>query len=738
MPPRRCLRTVMTSIWNWTGTVPRMGRLAAAVGVVMTLQLADVRSQGGPERRAIVRTRAGAEAARGEALVQFRDAPTAALRRGPLADYVDADVSTTVGRRGLHRFRSRNFDVDALVAFLRTQPDVAYAEPNFVLRAVATPNDQYFPLLWGLLNSGQTVNGAPGLAGADTSATKAWDVSTGSRSIVVAVIDTGIAYGHADLAANMWSAPAPFTVVIGGTSIDCAAGSHGFNAITNACDPQDDHYHGTHVAGTIGAAGNNSIGVAGVNWATSLIGAKFLGADGRGFTDDAVEAVEFLVQTKAAFANSNGANIRIVNNSWGGSEYSQALRDEIAAAGASDMLFVAAAGNDGADNDLLPFYPANYEVPNLLSVAATDGQDVLASFSNRGAATVHLAAPGVNIVSTVPGGYAYLNGTSMATPHVAGAAALVLSRCALTTSALQQDLLSTVDLLGSLAGMVSSSGRLNVDRALRTCAVPGAPTGLAAVPGDARVVLSWSPVAGATSYRVKRSGTNGGPYTTIASGLGATGHTNTNLTNGVAYFYVVTAVNVAGEGAPSAQVSATPKAKPPAPASLTAKPGAGRVVLSWPASLDADSYNVKRSLVSGGPFVTIATVPATAFEDTGVTNGTTYYYRVTAVNESGESSLSKKVSAVPAPVPQPPTGVVATPGASPGVVNLTWNASAWASTYKVKRATRDGGPYSTGKKALTPSWSETVTSGRRYYYVVTAVNSSGESGPSVQVTVLAP
>jgi subtilisin family serine protease len=714
-------------------------RLLLVVCVALSLHLADLRSQAGPGRRATVTTRSGTEAARGEALVQFRDGAIGALRSGSLAQYIDADESVTVGRRGLHRFRSRSFDVDALVAFLRSQPDVVYAEPNYVLRAIATPNDQFFPLLWGLFNTGQIVNSVTGVANADISATDAWDVSTGSRQVVVGIIDTGVNHGHPDLAANMWSAPAPFSVVIGGATLSCPAGSHGFNAITNACDPQEDHYHGTHVAGTVGAVGNNGIGVAGVNWVSSLIGAKFLDATGRGFTDDAVETIEFLVQTKAAFAGTGGANIRVLNNSWSGGSFSQALSDAILLARDSDMLFVAAAGNDGTNNDLLPVYPAGYAHDNVLAVAATTSGDTLASFSNRGAATVHLAAPGVNIASTVPGGYAYLGGTSMAAPHVSGAAALVLSRCTLTTGALRQNLLDSVDALGSLIGAVSSSGRLNVDRALRACAVPAAPTGVAATPGDARVSLSWSPVPGATSYRVKRSGTSGGPYTGIATGITAPGYTDTGLTNGVPYFYVVTAVNAAGEGPGSAQATATPKlTKPLAPATLTAAPGDARVTLTWPASLDADSYNVKRSPIGSGPFVTIASVTSTTFVDLTVTNGALYYYRVTAVNEAGESSLSKKVWAMPAPAPQPPTGVVVSPGASPGVVSLSWNASPWATSYRVKRATKDGGPFSSGKKALTTSHSETVTSGRRYYYIVTAVNGTGESLPSAQVTIVAP
>ena len=484
-------------------------------------------------------------------------------------------------------------------------------------------------------------------------------MSTGSRNAVVAVIDTGIDVSHPDLAANVWSAPAPFSVVIGGVAVNCPAGSHGFNAITRACNPQDDQYHGTHVAGTVGAVGNNAIGVAGVNWTASLIGAKFLGSDGRGFVEDAVEAIDFLIQTKAAFAGTGAANIRVLNNSWGGGGFSQALADIIAAANSSNMLFVAAAGNDGNNNDAEPFYPANYAIPNVLSVAATDSRDLLAGFSNRGAATVHLAAPGVNIASTTPGAqYAYLSGTSMATPHVSGAAALVLSRCTLTTAALRNDLLSTRDVLGSLAGQVSSGGRLNADRALRTCAVPAAPAGVTAIRGDARVTLAWNAVSGAASYRVKRATVNGGPYTTIASGISTTSYLNASgLTNGVTYYYIVTAVNAAGEGPASSQVSATPLAvKPPAPATLKATPGNARVALTWPASAGADSYNVKRSLVSGGPFVTIANVTATSYLDLNVANGTVYHYRVTALNEAGESALSKRVGAMPAPVPLAPTG----------------------------------------------------------------------------------
>jgi uncharacterized repeat protein (TIGR01451 family) len=431
----------------------------------------------------------------------------AALER--LADADKVDKLTTIGNGALMRIRSRSKNVDALVKALSHNPNIEYVEPNYVLRLVATPNDTRYAELWGLRNTGQTILGSPGFPGSDTNAEAAWNVTTGSASIVVGVVDTGIDYTHPDLAANIWSNP-------GGVG-NCAAGTHGFNAITRTCDPKDDHYHGTHVAGTIGAAGNNNAGIAGVNWTTSIMGLKFLGATGFGTTADAIVAIDFAVQAKIA-----GVNIRVLNNSWGGGAFSRALLDVINKANEHDILFVAAAGNDSLNLDTFPVYPASYATPNMVAVAAIDNRDGIASFSNYGATSVHLGAPGVSVLSTIPGNaYAYLNGTSMASPHVAGVAALVLASApGLTTAQLKSAILNNTDPISQLAGRTVTGGRLNAARAI------GAPLG-------PEFTLSVSPVARSisrgslTTYTVTVNPANGftDPVTLSVTGLppGVTG-----------------------------------------------------------------------------------------------------------------------------------------------------------------------------------------------------------------------
>lgn len=347
---------------------------------------------------------------------------------------------------------------------LAKDPTVEAVELNYVVRTATLPNDPRYPELWGLNNIGQT----GGTADADIDAPEAWDIHTGSSNVLVAVIDTGVAYDHPDLAANAWIN----TGEIPGNGIDDDGNGyvddvHGYDFYNLDADPYDDHGHGTHVAGTIAAVGDNGVGVVGVSWQARVMAVKFLGAGGSGYTSGAISAV--------LYATDMGA--RVMNNSWGGGGFSQALMDAITAANDADALFVAAAGNSSSSNDTTPHYPSSYNVPNVLAVAATDHNDAMASFSNYGATSVHLGAPGVDILSSVPttvgiccsdpSGYKLLSGTSMATPHASGAAALLLAqnpaRAALGVKSL---LMGTVDPLAALAGKTVSGGRLNIHNAI--------------------------------------------------------------------------------------------------------------------------------------------------------------------------------------------------------------------------------------------------------------------------------
>jgi subtilisin family serine protease len=550
-----------------SGWIPPIAVCLATATIATYSDITQSQGRGNSRDRTIFVN--GHEAVANEALIAFKHGLTVS-DRAEIEHTLDADEDEHVGQ-GVRRIHSRRFGADVLLAYLRTHPSVASVEPNWIVHADTLPNEPNFGLLWALRNRGQTVNGRAGVSGADINAGSAWDITTGSRANVVAVVDTGVDYTHPDLAANIWSAPAAFAVTIGGVPINCAAGSHGFNAITKTCDPKDDNGHGTHVAGTIGAVGNNAVGVAGVNWKASVMPLKFLDASGSGTTADAINAFEFAIQAKAALASTNGANVRVLSNSWSGGGFSQSLLDEIKRTGTQNMLFVAAAGNGSTNTDYTATYPASYDVSNVLAVAATDSSDFLASFSNFGSSSVDLAAPGVDILSTSIGtGYEYMSGTSMATPHVSGAAALVLSKCPLDTAGVKANLLSNVDVLGSLSGWVRSNGRLNISRAVRACAplasapaattIPAPPTGVAAVtgtnPGD--ILITWKASAGAEYYKVKRSMLSTGPYGTIDRATAAS-YVNRYLPSGNTYYYLVTAVNAAGQSADSNQTSAVAK-----------------------------------------------------------------------------------------------------------------------------------------------------------------------------------
>lgn len=376
---------------------------------------------------------------------------------------------------------------------LARRPDVDYVEANTIMRIDATtPNDAQFGKLYGLHNAGQT----GGTVDADIDAAEAWDLSTGSRAVVVGIIDTGVDYRHPEIAPNYWSNPGETGVDAQGrdkrtNGVDDDANGfvddfRGWDFANNDNDPVDDHDHGTHCAGTIGGAGNDGVGVAGVNWQVSIVGLKFLTGGGSGTLEDAVEAIEYATKL----------GVDMTSNSWGGGGFSPTMDAAIGAAHAADILFIAAAGNDGVDNDGSPHYPSSYTHDNVIAVAATDHKDALAAFSCFGLESVDVGAPGVDIYSTKKaGGYTMMSGTSMATPHVAGVAALIKALYPdAGVTQLRSRLINTVDPVPGLAGKVSSGGRVNAFNALENDSVPpGVATDLAVTgAGLSSIDLVWT------------------------------------------------------------------------------------------------------------------------------------------------------------------------------------------------------------------------------------------------------
>lgn len=333
-----------------------------------------------------------------------------------------------------------------------------YVEPDYLQHASLSPTDRRFldGTLWGLNNTG--LQG--GVIGADVNVTRAWDITTGDTNMIVAVIDTGVNYNHRDLNAQMWRNPGE----IPGNNIDDDNNGYvddvfGINAVNDNGDPMDLEGHGTHVAGTIGAAANDGNEHVGVIWKVQIMALRFLGPGG-GFNSDQIECINYMM------AN----NIKLSNNSYGGYGFSQAQYDAMAAAGARGHLFICAAGNDSNDNDVLPAYPASHDLDNIISVAALDRRDQLASFSNYGINSVDIGAPGVEIFSTWFGAdtaYNTIDGTSMASPHVAGGAALLWS--AEPTAdylRIRERLLQRATPIPALSGRVTTGGRLDLFRAI--------------------------------------------------------------------------------------------------------------------------------------------------------------------------------------------------------------------------------------------------------------------------------
>lgn len=373
--------------------------------------------------------------------------------------------------------------VDEAVRRANADPRVEYAEPDYILQASETiPNDVLFSQMWGLSNTGCFFCDQPT---ANIDAPRAWDITTGSDDVVAVVLDTGVDIGHEDLAPNIWVNPHE----IPGNGIDDDGNGlvddiNGWNFVdstNNVFTSFSEDLHGTHVAGSIGAVGDNKKGVTGVAWHVKLISLKFLGGPkGKGSTGNAVRGINYAIDQR-----NRGVNIRSINASWGGPNESQSLRDAISAAGSAGILFVCAAGNSHHDVDQLPEFPSGFGgLPTCLSVAAMNPADGLASFSNFGHSTVGVGAPGESILSTIPhsqfspmGEYGELSGTSMSTPYVTGLAVLLWSHePSLTPDQVKQRIVSTSEPIPALASKVANSGRANAyDALINRIAPPQSP-----------------------------------------------------------------------------------------------------------------------------------------------------------------------------------------------------------------------------------------------------------------------
>ena len=408
--------------------------------------------------------RTESQAREGEVLVRFR-AGTSPERIQSIVlrlnDQVEDQIEAVSGLDVIED--EDGLDAESVAAEYRGLPEVEYAEPAYEIKIDSSfnpvlPNDERFAEQWALANTGQ--NG--GKEGADISATFAWATTKGSDKVVVAVLDSGVDYTHSDLEHNIWKRPENIKAY-DDRDLGEIDDEYGFSAIDENRDPMDENGHGTHCAGIIGAEGGNNEGITGVNWNVKIMPLKFMDASGAGTTADAIEAINYVIDRKQA-----GVNVRVISASWGSTQRSQALEDVIRKAGEAGILFVAASGNSSVDTDRSPHYPSSYNLPNVISVAALDRNDALTSFSNFGAKTVHIAAPGKDILSTwLDNGFREASGTSMATPMVSGVAALVLSRNPnLSAEELKRQLLDSTDKLPGLKGKVVTGGRINAAKAV--------------------------------------------------------------------------------------------------------------------------------------------------------------------------------------------------------------------------------------------------------------------------------
>jgi subtilisin family serine protease/chitodextrinase len=623
-------------------------------------------------------TPAVANLQRSQWIVELKPAQTATLRNvDDAAKFIRVpgtrvDVIMGLGEQGV--FLVRGFGNPAAIKnSIQRLPAVASISTNNVVRASTWSNDPESSKLWGLNNQGQVINGVAGTPDADIDLPEALAHATVQTQVVVGIVDTGIDYNHPDLRDNMWKNPGE---IAGNNRDDDGNGFiddvYGFNFVNNTGNPMDDDEHGTHVAGTIAASLNNSQGVAGIaSGAAKLMAIKFLDANGSGTYANAIRALNY-----ATMMSSRGVNLKVLNNSWGGYGTVPALEDAVNATNAAGILFVASAGNESNDNDgEFKAIPASYASSNIISVAATNNLDELASFSNYGATTVDLAAPGVGILSTTPGNrYQSFNGTSMAAPHVAGALALAWAcHPDKTSTEIQDALFGSVDALDSLDGAVATGGRLNVNNLLTALEdpillAPLAPANLVVTDaGTDFIVLEWTDSSdNEESFSIEISADGGETWDLIGIlELDTTTARIAGLESGSTYQFRVYASNSVGDSDFSniAEAATLPLPEVPAgPSDLTVDGiGSQFVDLSWfDESDNEDSFLIEISRNGGNTWESVMSLDADSTEARvgGLASATSYQFRVVAQNLVGRSEASNIVNArTTGGIPQAPGNV---------------------------------------------------------------------------------
>ena len=516
----------------------------------------------------------------GELLVKFRSGVDASSAQR---------TNSAVGARKMRRLSSLDIEQVKLPAGLSVQaaitqymqdPNVEYAEPNY-LRFVESyetdpffPDDPYFVQEWGMWNTGIY---AGGVSGADVKAPLAWTIARGTRDVVIAVLDSGIDYNHPDLRGNIWLNPGEVCPDgIDNDSNGFVDDCQGWNFVSDTNDPLDDIGHGTIVAGIIGAVGNDHSGVTGMMWRVQLMPLKTLDSSGAGTVAEEVAAIDYVMLMK-----SMGTNVRLMNASFGSATFSNAEYTAIRDAGEAGILLIASAGNGnsegvGINDDHTPHYPSSFGLDNIISVAATDQRDNLASFSNFGLSSVDVGAPGVYILSTVPigldyalctaaatPGYNFCNGTSFSAPFVTGLAGLLDTAYPnFSSGQIRSTILRYVDVVPSLENRVFTSGRINAFKAVSSLMTP---TDVTAEADEATsVTVTWTDNAtGEDGYTVDRK-TGGGAYVQIASlPADSTSYTDTTVIGNTTYTYRVKAFNTIPATSTSVESNAVTTPEPP-------------------------------------------------------------------------------------------------------------------------------------------------------------------------------